>query len=55
MYSQFDAKIDILPWLYATGATTIFFYPYYDKLSFFPFFALFGSVTASPVRCQEKV
>jgi hypothetical protein len=41
MYSQFNVKIDVLPWLYADGSTTVFFYPYVDKVSFYPFYALF--------------
>ena len=41
MYSQFSARIDVLPWLYATGATTVYFYPYTERVSFYPFYALF--------------
>jgi hypothetical protein len=64
MYSQFSAKIDVFPWLYASGATTIYFYPYNDKLSFYPFYALFmvgAGVQFGPVtigyehRCDHAV
>jgi hypothetical protein len=41
MYSQFSAKIDVFPWLYAAGATTIYFYPYSQGVGFYPFYALF--------------
>lgn len=41
MYSQFNVRIDVFPWLFATGATTVYFYPYTDKVSFYPFYALF--------------
>ncbi len=64
MYSTFDAKIDLLSWLYVTGATTIYFYPYSDRVSFYPFYALFlvgGGVQLGPVtvgyehRCDHAV
>jgi hypothetical protein len=64
MYSQFSAKIDLFPWLYATGATTIYYYPYSQGLSFYPFYALFmvgAGVQFGPVtlgyehRCDHAI
>ncbi len=64
MYSEFSAKIDVLKWLYVTGATTIYFYPYSDRVSFYPFYALFlvgAGVQFGPVtigyehRCDHAV
>jgi hypothetical protein len=64
MYSQLSAKIDVFPWLYASGATTIYYYPYSQGLGFYPFYALFmvgAGVQFGPVtigyehRCDHAV
>jgi hypothetical protein len=64
MYSQLSAKIDVFPWLYAAGATTIYYYPYSQGLSFYPFYTLFmvgAGVQFGPVtvgyehRCDHAV